>query len=219
MNDQEFPAGGHSVLYHFSLQGNKINLLSQWTFTGTVYSIAAYKTYYLLGTTQGVYSFHGKGVYYLGNMNAALANYTRSIVSDKQGGIWIADDKYGLSYVTNLDKPAQTLPELKKILITHLTYDSVENELFASSSQGVWRIKLPLYKTLPYAVEHITTSNGLGSMEANCVLVDRQQIYVGTAAGVTILPKKIQHPPAKPIYIVHSLESMEGIRPFLQNMI
>lgn len=190
-DEQTFYVGASNVLYKFKLMNHVLSLEQAIELKGIVYGICAYRSSIYIASTQGVYKYEDEKLRYLGEYNASFSYYARDIKVDKFGGLWVANDKNSLEYFPTYKTKPHLITELGAGLVTNMAIDTIDNELYACSSDGLWKLYNIKYNPFSYEAYQYTTRDGLAANEVNCVLIKDSELYVGTAAGLSILPKKL----------------------------
>ncbi len=189
-DEHTFYVGASNALYKFKLMNHVISLEQAIELKGIVYGICAYKSTLYIASTQGVYKFEDEKLRYLGEYNSSFSYYARDIKVDKFGGLWVANDKNSLEYFPTYKTKPHLITELGAGLVTSMAIDTIQNEIYACSSDGLWKLYNIKYNPFSYQAYQYTTRDGLAANEVNCVLLKDNELYVGTAAGFSILPKQ-----------------------------
>lgn len=189
LDEQHFLIGTSNELLKGEIKENTLRISKSGTVNQVVYSICAYHHTILLGTPKGLFEYKEDRIEYLGAQYPALNSYIRNIQKDKLGYLWIASDKNNLECYDSLYNKMLDFPEIKPGVVTSISVDSIENTIYASTSNGLYQINIIEGKPLRYSVKHYSMADGLTSNEVNASMQDAYSIYVATSSGLCILPK------------------------------
>jgi len=140
-----------------------------------------------IGRTSGISRFKDGKLVDLGP-NHPLSNLSiTDIVVDKDNGLWIGSDGYGLFH----DKGANMcqIAQLDGAIIKSLFIDD-ENQIWAATNKGVVKITVnkDANSACSYSVDYYSISKGLASDEVNDIYVQNDTLIAATKGGVSIIP-------------------------------
>lgn len=189
LDEQHFLIGTSSELLKGEILKNTLRISKLGSVNQVVYSICAYNQSILLGTPTGLFEYKDNEITYLGARYPSLNSYIRNIRNDKLGYLWIASDKNNLECYDASFNRILDVPEIKPGVVTSISADSMDNSIYASTSNGLYQISIIQEKPIRYKVKHYSMADGLTSNEVNASMQDARSVYVATSSGLCILPK------------------------------
>jgi Histidine kinase/Y_Y_Y domain/Two component regulator propeller len=170
----------------------------------------AYQGNYYIGTLGGLIKIN-PGTKKITELFNLFPSFKGRIIALQRGiddDLWIATSGSGLVHYKN-DKIVQILKEedgLSSDICTSLFIDS--SLIWLGTNKGLNRIETRKEKV---TIKRFTSANGLGADFINAVIAGDSNVYVGTAAGLTIFNKNILT--EKSVCILHILQISENNRP------
>ena len=146
-------------------------------------SVVVYGNEIWAGTKNGILKFDLKDPKLSKNAIKKFNYPVNHIALGTENDLWIGSDGYGIFHFNN--KKLRQLPSTERDIIEEIIKDETDN-LWAATSQGVKRI---LKKDNDYEIRAYKVIDGLPTKQTNSIFLDKQNIYVGTNQGFTILNK------------------------------
>jgi ligand-binding sensor domain-containing protein/two-component sensor histidine kinase len=179
-------------------------LLRQRATCGTIY-----QNDYYIGTLGGLIkiSSPNKAITELYSSFTPFRNRITALKRGINDDLWIATSGSGLTHFKN-GKIIQTFREedgLTSDICTSLYIDS--SVVWLGTNKGLNKIETGKEKA---AVTRFTSANGLGADFINAVLATDSDVYVGTAAGLTVFKKNVLT--EKSVCILHILQVSQNNR-------
>lgn len=173
--------------------------VSRVDFEGGYYSISTIDTtrsysiaqdlygFIWIGRTSGISRFKDGELIELGPIHPLSDLSITDIVVDKNNGLWIGSDGYGLFH----DKGSSIcqVAQLDGVIIKSLFIDE-DNIIWAATNQGVVRIveNLKEQNSCDYSIDYYSVSRGLASDEVNDIYIKNDTLIAATKMGVSIIP-------------------------------
>ncbi len=159
----------------------------------------------LIGTLNGLYLKSGQSIRYLGDEEPLLRRRVSAIGRIDSGHLVIATIGYGIVILgsTELKKTGHysTFEGLPSSMC-HALYVKNSNSLWLATNRGVCHISNVLNPERA-VLKVLDTEDGLISNEINDIRVEKGQVWIATALGVSVLPEQTIHKnePDLPLYI------------------
>jgi ligand-binding sensor domain-containing protein len=182
----------------------KDTLLRQRATCGTIY----HGDYYI-GTLGGLIKISSatKTITALYNLFPSFKGRITALKRGMNDDLWIATSGSGLVHFKN-NKIAGTIKEKDGLTSDICTSLFIDNDLvWLGTNNGLNRIETVKEKP---GITKFTSANGLGADFINAVLATDSNVYVGTAAGLTMFSKNILA--EKSVCILHILQVSENNR-------
>ncbi len=146
------------------------------------------------GKMEGLYSLRDSFQYNWGDRFPALKNHIVAIHNADLGRIWVVTPESGLLLVSIKNGAITSLDTINRHLhqsidnIQSLCIESgVDGKVWLATNSGVYGLDKDNWK-----VVHYTHRDGLADDDVACVLVVRDTLWAGTAAGLSYLPLREQ---------------------------
>jgi ligand-binding sensor domain-containing protein len=145
------------------------------------------------GTNKGLLKVDKQDVEdYLTKYKAQYPMLTKPITcfeTDSQNALWVGTDGYGIyRFYENKVLP---IPELSGIIVNNLYTERENNRLWVATNEGIFLLRLNFRTAqLTYNIQKISLAQGLPTLEVNSLIVRRNELFVGTSKGLTMIPLK-----------------------------
>jgi ligand-binding sensor domain-containing protein len=143
------------------------------------------------GTNKGLLKINQQNIEdYLTGFKEQYPILTKPIIcfeTDAQNALWVGTDGYGIYRFYH--NKVLSIPELSGIIVNSLYTEKENNRLWVATNEGIFLLRFNLKTAqLTYNIQKISLAQGLPTLEVNSLIVRKNELFVGTSKGLTMLP-------------------------------